>query len=605
MFDHGSGSALDDPARPVRARPARRRRGTVAATAALGALLVAAGSASAAVTVSPQPNAQYASPQTQLSFRGATVADVGKITVTGSRSGRHGGTVRAHADGRGASWIPRKRFLSDERVTISSSLKIVGTEATGGAYRIRTARLAPLPDSADTKRGDTRQILTLRSRPDLHPPIPQILKAPTPNAFPAKTFLAPKLGRGDGGPMILDERGRMVFFSPTPDHVTATEFRTQRYRGRPVLTYWQGASSRGEGYGDVRILDQRYHEIERVKAGNGYHLDMHEALITPRNTLLAVIYQPIRHDLRPLSQVRNGVVIDSIVQEIDIATGLVLFEWHSLDRVDLAESVRTDISPRSSRVDYFHLNSIDEDGPDALILSARQTSAVYRISKATGAVDWRLGGTKSDFKMGPGTHFALQHDARVQADGTIRIFDNSSVGLGSRSRSMVLHLDRERKTASRVADLRLPGGEKLFAATQGNSQLLPDGSHLIGWGSQGRGTEIGPDGTVRFDVDLPAGYDSYRYYKMAWQGWPTAPPKARAKAAPNGATNVWVSWNGATEVARWQVVGPTGAVLGDQVWTTFETFIRIPGRPKSVRLRALDAAGRTLGTSRTVPVAAR
>lgn len=573
------------------------------ASAALGVLLTSAGSASAAVSVSPQPNSQYASPQTQLSFRGATVPEVRRITVTGSRSGRHSGTVRAHSDGQGASWIPRKRFLSDERVTISSSLRIVGTEATGGAYRIRTARFAPLPDAADTRRGDTKQILALRSRPDLRPPIPQILKAPTPDAFPAKTFLAPKLGKGDGGPMILDERGRMVFFSPTPDHVTATEFRAQTYRGRPVLTYWQGASSRGEGYGDVRILDQRYHEIARVKGGNGYHLDMHEALVTPRNTLLAVIYQPIRHDLRPLSRARNGVVIDSIVQEIDIATGLVLFEWHSLDRVGLGESVRTDISPRSTRIDYFHLNSIDEDG-DGLILSARQTSAVYRVTKATGAIDWRLGGTRSDFKMGPGTHFALQHDARVQPDGTIRIFDNSSPALGGRSRSLDLRLDHERKTATRVADVRLPG-EKLFAATQGNSQRLPDGGLMIGWGSQGRGTELGPDDAVRFDVDLPAGYDNYRYYKMPWQGRPTAPPKARAKAAPNDATNVWVSWNGATEVARWQVLGANGSVLGDQVWTSFETFIRVPGRPQSVRLRALDAQGRVLGTSRTVRVAAR
>lgn len=567
-------------------------------------LVATAGAATAAVTVSPQPNAQHASPQTQLSFRGASVAEVRKITVTGSRSGRHSGTVRAHSDGQGASWIPRKRFHSDERVTIKSALKITGTEASGGEYRIRTARFAPLPTSADTKRGNTSQLLSLRSRPDLRPPIPQILQPPTPDALAAKTFLAPKLGRGDGGPMMLDELGRMVFFQKTPDHQTATEFRAQTYRGQPVLTYWQGPSSRGEGYGDIFVLDQRYHRVARVKAGNGYHFDMHEALITPRDTLLAVVYQPIRHDLRPLSRVRDGVAIDSIVQEIDIATGLVLFEWHSLDHVGLEESVRDDLTPRSTRIDYFHLNSIDEDGDDGLILSARRTSAVYRISKRTGQVDWRLGGTRSDFKMGPGTTFALQHDARVQPDGTIRIFDNSSEALGKRSRSIVLRLDHEQKTATLAADVRLPG-DKLFAATQANSQRLPDGGLMIGWGSQGRGTEFAPDGRVRFDVDLPAGYDSYRYYRMPWQGRPSAPPKARAKAAPNGATNVWVSWNGATEVARWQVLGADGAVIADQVWTSFETYLRVPGRPTTVRVRGLDAQGRVLGASRTVRVAAR
>lgn len=600
MFDHGARPHPHGyPAKPGR----RRSRVLVAATATTATLLVGTATAHAAVTASPQPNSQVASPATQLSFRGVTPADIAKITVTGERSGRHSGTVKAHSDGEGVSWIPKRRFLSDERVTIRNTPRITGTEATGGVYRIRTARFAALPTTADTKRGDSKQILSLRSRPDLRPPIPQILQAPTADAFPAETFLAPKLGRGDGGPMILDERGRMVFFQKTPARQTATDFQAQTFRGKPVLTYWQGASSRGEGYGDVFILDSRYHQVARVKAGNGYHFDMHEALITPRNTLLAVVYQPVRHDLRPLSQVRDGVAIDSIVQEIDIATGLVLFEWHSLDHVGLEESQRAGITPRSTRIDYFHMNSIDEDG-DGLILSARQTSAVYRIAKATGAIDWRLGGTKSDFKMGPGTRFALQHDARVQPDGTIRIFDNSSEQQGKRSRSIVLRLDRAAGTASLVADVRLPG-QKLFAATQGNSQLLPDGGHLIGWGSQGRGTEFGADGRVRFDVDLPAGYDSYRYYKMAWQGRPTAPPKARAKAAPNGATNVWVSWNGATEVARWQVLGPDGAVLGNQVWTGFETWIRVPGRPQSVRLRALDAQGRSLGTSRTTRVASR
>lgn len=564
-------------------------------------LLVGAGAAeAAAVTVSPQPDSKFASPRTQLSFRGATAAQVSKITVTGSRSGRHRGTVKTHSDRQGVSWIPSRSFYSDERVTVRHDLDVVG--GSGREFRIRTARFSALPKAADTKRGNTTQIQTLRSRPDLRPPTPLILQRPT-GAQPGKTFLAPKLGKGDGGQMILDEQGRMVFFDPTPDFETSADFRVQEYRGRPVLTYWQGASSRGEGHGDAFILDQRYHRVARVRAGNGYSIDMHEVVITSRDTMLAIIYQPVRHDLRPLSQVQRGVAVDSIVQEIDIATGLVLFEWHSLDHVPLSESVRSDVTPNTSRIDYFHLNSIGEDGDDGLILSARQTSAVYRISKTTGKVVWRLGGKKSDFKMGPGTHFALQHDARVQADGTIRIFDNSSVGLGSRSRSLVLRLDNGSKTATRVADVRLPG-QKLFAATQGNSQLLPDGGHLIGWGSQGRGTEIGPDGTIRFDVDLPAGYDNYRYYKMAWQGRPTAPPKARAKAAPNGATNVWVSWNGATEVARWQVLGPDGAVLGDQVWTNFETFLRVPGRPASVRLRALDAAGRTLGTSRSTRVTA-
>lgn len=580
-------------------RRGARRLGVPVAVAGLGLALLAPG-ASAAATVSPQPGSSAASPRTQLSFRGVTARQLAKVEVRGSRSGSHRGVVRAHPDGAGASFVPTRPFVADEMVSVRTGLDLRG--ASRGHYRIKIARFAPLPRAADTKRGSRDRIRAFRSRPDLQPPSIAIGTPPT-GAAPGKIFIAPKLGKGQGGPMILDEHGRLVYFEPMPGSTTSGDFRVQTYRGQPVLTAWEGASSAGQGHGEGVIRNQRYEVIQRVRGGNGYLLDLHEFLLTDRGTALTTIYQPVRRDLSSIGGARNGVAVDSIVQEIDVATGLVLFEWHSLDHVGLRESVRDRPKRGFSYYDYFHVNSIAEDGPGALVISARQTSAVYKIDRDSGGIAWRLGGTHSDFRLGPGAAFRLQHDARLQADGTIRIFDNSSTAAGKRTRVLTLALDERARTATVVRDVRAP--DKMFSATQGDAQLLSDGALFVGWGSQGRISEIGPGGELRFDARLPAGYDTYRGYRMPWSGRSAAPPRVAA-AVRKGGADVWVSWNGATDVAWWEVLaGPASAALGSvvsQPWQGFETRIQIGGSPKRVAVVAHAADGSVLGRSKTVTV---
>ncbi|MGX6448650.1 arylsulfotransferase family protein, partial [Patulibacter sp. S7RM1-6] len=557
-----------------------------------------------ATTVSPQPDSRVASPATQLSFRGATVRQVERITVTGSRSGRHDGTVRAHSDGRGASWVPKRRFLSNERVTVRSGLDVVGADR-GGTYRIRTARFVSIPTAKDTRRGARDEQRSFATRPDLRPPALRTYTPPAATA-PGALLLGPKFGAGQAGPMILDRNGKLRWFDPQPGINMAGDVRVQTYRGAPVLTYWEGKTSGGEGHGTGVVLDERYRRVARVRGGNGYTLDIHEFALTPRGTALVTIYQPVRWDLRPVGGSARASAVDSVVQEIDVATGLVVFEWHSLDHVPLSETVRERATPNTTRYDYFHVNSIDEDAAGDLLISARQTSALYKLRRATGAIAWRLGGERSDFRLGRGAAFALQHDARLQADGNVRVFDNSSAARGGRTRSLTLHLDEAAKTATVVRDVRHPGRKGLFAATQGNSQVLGDGAVLFGWGSQGRITEVGPDGRVRYDAELPPGYDTYRAYRQEWHGRPTSAPRAVATRSGDR-TDVRVSWNGAMDVAAWRVLATDGdgrtALAGQAPWRDFETRIPIAGAPARVTVQALDAQGAVIGTSR--PVSAR
>src|SRR3712207_6320064 len=99
------------------------------------------------------------------------------------------------------------------------------------------------------------------------------------------------------------------------------DFRVQRYRGEPVLTWWQGISTEGRGLGHAVLRDAAYREIAAVRVGNGYPgADLHEFLMTPQDTALVLAYHPVRWDLSS---------VDGIVQELEIATGRVLFEWHS------------------------------------------------------------------------------------------------------------------------------------------------------------------------------------------------------------------------------------------------------------------------------------
>jgi len=89
---------------------------TVAGIAACGGASPASSAASdspvakaaaGAVAVSPQAGTPDASPSTQISFLGAPGTQVSDVRVSGSRSGAHGGVLRAYSTGTGESFESR------------------------------------------------------------------------------------------------------------------------------------------------------------------------------------------------------------------------------------------------------------------------------------------------------------------------------------------------------------------------------------------------------------------------------------------------------------------------------------------------------------------
>jgi hypothetical protein len=429
---------------------------------------------------------------------------------------------------------------------------------------------------------------------------------PARGTSPGYVFLAPKREVAQAGPLILDDEGEVVWFRPL-DTRGVTDFRAQRYDGRPVLTWWRGQSEQGIGDGHFVVLDDAYREIATVNAGNGLTGDIHEFLLTERGTALFLVYDRVPRDLSALGGPADGEAWDNVVQEVDVTTGRVLFEWHSLDHVELAESYAPvpaeERGEEADAYDYFHVNSVDVDDDGDLIVSARNTNAVYKLDRETGEVLWRLGGKRSDFELGPGARFAWQHDARRQPDGTLTLYDNAAreEDADAVSRVLVLRVDEERRRATVERSYRHPRG--LLATTQGNAQFLPDGHVFVGWGSQRWFTEFDRDGRVLLDGRFGGeGTDSYRAYRFEWVGRPAEPPALAVEPDGDGRYVAHASWNGATEVVRWQVLAGVDAQhlrpVAERGRTGFETALRVETDEPVLQVRALNARGAVLGSSR-------
>jgi outer membrane protein assembly factor BamB len=446
------------------------------------------------------------------------------------------------------------------------------------------------------------------SRPDLKPPVVQI-RTPAKGTAPGYVFLAPKMAVAQAGPMIMDDRGRLVWFHPLKFTKGVTDFRAQRYRGKPVLTWWRGRLSNvGVGDGWYVIYDTSYRPIAEVRSGNGLVGDVHEFRLTSRDTALMTIYHRLHVDLTSIGGPKDGLIWDGIVQEIDIPTGRVLFEWHSYPQIGIKESYskppQKQLGTKAFPYDYIHINSIDEEPNGNLLISGRNTHAVYEVKRRTGKVLWRLGGKKSSYRLGPGVKFAWQHDARRQPDGTITIFDNGAAPPVEKfTRVLVLRVDEQAKRVTLVRSYRHP--KRLLSPFEGNAQFLPNGHVFVGWGGWPYISELDRNGRVVFDAYFGHGKkpgedaDTYRAYRFVWQGRPKDPP---AIAVAGG--KVYVSWNGATDVARWQVlVGKANddlAVVASATKSGFETAIPFQANGKYVAVQALDRKGNVLAVSRTV-----
>jgi hypothetical protein len=555
------------------------------------------------ITISPLPGAADASPTTQISFLGGPATRVVAVTVTGSRSGRHRGVLRAYSTGTGESFLPNAPFRQGERVNVHARVRKDGSIRTAIttftiAHQARVDQ-GEFPNNA----GNPEAVQHYRSAPALTPSALRVTTSPKPGASAGYLFLAPYQGAGTPGPMIADQKGQLVWFHPLATHQVATRFGVQQYLGKPVLTWWQGkVLGVGFGRGEDVIYDSSYRPLTSVRAGNGYYADLHEIRLTPQGTAWIDIFDPVRMILSSVHGSRNGVLTDSVIQEIDIKTGLVMWEWHALDHVPRSASYNP--APHSSYPwDYIHINSVDPGSDGDLLLSARNSWALYDVDLHSGGFRWRIGGAHSGLRLGPGVRFYWQHDAEFQSGGLISVFDNgSNPPKEKQSRGLLLKPNFRARTVALVKELANPS-QTLLSESQGNLLSLPGGNWLLGYGRLPNVTEFDPAGRVLLDATLGKQVQNYSSSLSQWQAQPNHPPSVSARPASN-ATTVYASWNGATNVANWRVLagGAPGrlAPVATAPRTGFETAITITGAPPYIAVQALNSAGDVLSNSAAI-----
>ena len=556
---------------------------------------VAAASAGASLAVMPFPGTPDASPRTQVIFSSLSPGELRSVSVGGSLSGPHAGRLSALPDGAGTAFVPARRFSPGERVHVSALLR----SGARIGFSFTVARpppgrpVAPAADTARPAAGPPSQ--HVRSAPHVRPPM--IEATPGRTAGSPDSFLAP-VHASQAGPLVLDSQGKTVWFHPLTGEV-AEDLNVQSYRGHPVLTWWQGVGlTRGV---DV-IVNSHYRRVAAVRAGNGYMADAHEFQITPQGTALIDAYVPARADLTSVGGPADGTVLDGVVQEVDIRTGRVLWEWHALGHIPLTQS---HVGPSGFYYDAYHLNSIQQLPSGNLLISVRNTWGVYEISRRTGRVIWTLGGRDSSFRMGHGTNFEWQHDARMHPDGTLSLFDDAFDDAGKpqaerQSSAKFLRLDTRTMTAT--LKKRFTHSPPLLSSASGNSQLLPNHDVFVGWGSQGQFSEYIPAGRQIFTGSFPLGVYSYRAYRYPWVGRPLTRPLLALSRTSHGAVKLYASWNGATQVAAWRLLGGSRRRQLRQLGATasrtgFETVVRRHTSARFFAAQALDSRGRPLATS--------
>ncbi len=555
------------------------------------------------LAVSPLPDSLDASPHTQISLLGVPARDLSQISVRGSATGVHSGRLLSYSQGDGGSFVPSTPFVPGETVTVHGQLRS-GKRSEPFAFHFTVSVPDPLKYYPPGKEpaGKTGEVQHFASEPSLQPPAIQIATR-TPQESPGDIFTAPYSGPGGDGPMIFNNTGQLIWFHPLPFGVQATNFQVQSYEGKPVLTWWQGyIPPQGFGQGEEVIDNAAYQQVTRVQGGNGYKADLHEFHIDPANdTAVLTVLNPIHCNLRSVSGPQDAAVTDSIYQEIDLRTRLVRREWTSLDHVALADSYSSPIGSSTEwPFDYFHMNSVDMQPDGEVLLSARNTWALYELNEQTGQVISRVGGKHSTVKMGTGTLTAYQHDATALPNGLVSVFDNGGVPMvHPQSRGVVFALNQQQGTATLVAEYEHPGALK--AGSQGNVQTVAGGNLFVGWGAEPWFSEFSSSGQVLFDGRMPNADESYRTYRFEWSATPAAPPSIAASASKAGPVTVYASWNGATAVASWRVLGgPSShqlAAVANAASSGFETAIATPAPEAYVQVQALSASGAVLGTS--------
>ncbi|KAL2351572.1 ASST-domain-containing protein [Cryomyces antarcticus] len=431
-------------------------------------------------------------------------------------------------------------------------------------------------------------------------------------------FLSPRgTAVASPAPMIHNADGLALVWSNQAFGATS-DLRVQEYKGTDYLTFWAGQIIPGYGHGFYYMLNSSYDIVYNLTAVDTTTLgDMHEFQLTTNGTALITVYEPISYDLTAYG-VGNGVLMNCLFQEIDVATNDLVFQWRASDHFapnDSYVGLGSTGNSTENPYDYFHINSVEKDISGNYLVSSRHLYALIYINGTSGDTIWILGGKRNQFddkSGGNATNFSWQHDARwVNGSSTsLTLFDNGAtdwVVTEPESRGIRLNLNTTAMTVS--LDHVYTSPQNITSASQGNLQTLNSGHVFMGYGNNPAFTEFAADGTVVWDVLFGVLGNSntavsYRAYRQGWTGTPSWNPSIAAGNG-TGSTTVYMSWNGATEYTAWALLASndtsnltdTSSIWENITRNGFETNCTVGGAARYVRAVALNVNGTVLGAS--------
>jgi EmrB/QacA subfamily drug resistance transporter len=419
---------------------------------------------------------------------------------------------------------------------------------------------------------------------------------------------------GQSGPLILNNSLQPVWFQPVSKHLVAANLSLQSYQGKPALAWWQGVvtNTGATVSGEDVVVNQHYQTVARLTGKGGWTLTLH-ALVISGDDAWVTANRNVPRNLSKEGGAYNGALIDSAVQEYNLETGKLLYTWDALKHIPLSQS-QASLPTNGFPWDAYHVNSLQLTADGTFLVSMRDTWAAYLVNIKTGRIEWTLGGRQSSFKFAPGAAFQWQHDVAVQSgspssgEDVVTMFDDhccqltgggTYVSATGPSRGLIVELNQQTHTATLLAQYGQDRDDN--SDYMGDVEPLPNGNVFVGWGSRPYLSEYSRSGKLLLDGYFPGSDLSYRAEVEPWVGLPLYPPTGAARAS-DGKTTVYASWNGATKVVSWRVLGGPSVgqltVVANASKGGFETAIPLAQSYKRFKVQALDSSHRVIGTSK-------
>ncbi len=528
--------------------------------------LAAACTSTSAQYISPMPGAKFVSTGTTIAIRyGPTlnkdILSSVQFTAEGSLSGPHEGKTILADDQKTIIFTPDQPFTPGE--TVKAKIGIVTPtndpveKPYSFSFTIGVDQKSGAPGQSQSGDAASKPAMKVAFPDDLT--LPQDIPHYTVTSTPDETgdgyiFVAPyEWVHPDEGSylLILDNQGQIVYYKSVQDDISTYDFKLQP---NGMLSYYSQADS------TFYLMDSHYQVVDSFQAGNGYEADLHDFQLLPNGNALLLVADSQTVDMSQYvaGGKTNATVIGTVIQELDPDKN-VIFEWRSWDHIPFTDS---GTALTGDTVDYDHGNALSVDTDGNILLSSRNLSEITKINLQTGEIMWRLGGKANQFTFANDVPFGHQHDVTVIGDGEITVFDN--LDHPGASRGVEYKLDVNQKTATKVWEFS--HDPPVFATYMGDTQRLPNGNTLMDWGapstdtgfSYANITEVTPDNQTVFELAFDEPFVSYRAFRFPWQGDPLTPPDLAYKE-DNGTLTLGYSWNGATDVAGYEVLGGESA----------------------------------------------